>query len=92
MRLHELVQDRNVAITNEESGHVLVLTPEGAVFNNWDTDNHLNMTVAFGMLFDDQWRLATNAETSDLYREPDLIMHLVWSDVPEPSHLKLVSG
>ena len=82
MRLHELRQaGRDVVVKNEQYGHVLVVTPEGAVYNDLDL---LNMTLAFGLLFEDGWRVATNAERAELYRPKDKLMTLKWYDSPPP--------
>lgn len=87
MRLHELVTDRGRVVAHDVYGHCLVLTPEGAVFNNEDTDDLLNMSVACGVLLDDCWRDATDAEIEALRTTPqDMMMHLVWaSPSPRPS-------
>lgn len=81
MRIHELISDHDVAIASS-LGHVLMLTPEGAVFDNLDTTNLLNMVPAFGVLFDNSWRLATGLEYLMLVKPQDKLMHLVWSSRP----------
>lgn len=52
MRIHELVpyDGLDLVIHNEKHGHTLVLTPQGAVFNNEDTLDMTNMSIAFGVL------------------------------------------
>ncbi|WP_407304129.1 hypothetical protein [Acinetobacter sp.] len=86
MRIHELVHPENdVVIHNEKSGHTMVLTPPGAVFNTEDTSDLRNMSVAFGiLLLSDQWRIATQEEIEELRAHPPIpMMKLEWT-IPAP--------
>jgi spore germination protein YaaH len=88
MRIHELIpyDGLDLVIHNEKHGHTLVLTPQGAVFNNEDTLDMTNMSIAFGVLTtSDQWRIATTEEVNQMRtKKNDFMMKLVWT-IPEAS-------
>jgi hypothetical protein len=87
VRIHELIpyDGLDLIVHNEKSSHTVVLTSAGAVFNNEKTDDVLNMSIAFGLLFtSDKWRIATTEEVKQFRERPDdQMMTLSWS-VPEP--------
>lgn len=81
MRLHELIpQVSDLVVHNEDCGQTVVLTPQGAVYDNEWTDDLTNMSVAFGMLItSDQWRVATKEEIDALREEEkESLMELNW--------------
>lgn len=92
MRLYQLVsQLGNVVVYNEDTGHTMVLTPEGAVYDSEDTDDVRNMSIAFGLLItSDAWRLARADEAKILRDHPAVkMMGLNWI-IPPPPKLTLV--
>jgi len=85
-RLYELVPtSENVVVYNEKSGHVQVLTPEGAVFDRPDTTDVRNMSIAFGLLLtSNQWRMATEEEIAEWQAHPPVPMLALNWTVPPP--------
>jgi len=82
MRIHQLIPiGGDLVIYNEQSDHTVVLTPQGAVYNNEDTKDLCNMSVAFGRLFtSDHWRPASESEITAFRVKPNThMMHLVWA-------------
>lgn len=68
-------------IVNTKSNIKAVLTPLGAVYDNFKTSDTRNLTRAFAALFDGNWRYATGLETREMQAleargEPAL--NLVW--------------
>lgn len=92
MRIHELVpyDGIDLIIHNEDTGHTLVLTPFGAVYNNEDTSDLRNIAIAFGVLFtSDKWRMATTEEVKEFReREEEYLLELHWS-TPQPKVVQL---
>lgn len=85
MRIHELVPEAGqCVIHNGVSEHTMVLTAQGAVFNNEQTDDLRNMSVAFGLLAtSDAWRLATDLEILAHRDKPNThMMRLEWAKPP----------
>lgn len=97
MRLHELVPvSADLVVHNEETGHTMVLTPGGAVFDTEDTSDLRNISIAFGLLVtSDAWRAAIKEEIDELrLRPPVRMMELSWA-IPKPKprpSLTLLSG
>ena len=88
MRIHELIphpDQGDLVIHCEEGNQTMVLTPQGAVYNNENTDDLRNMSIAFGRLFvSDQWRAATQEEIEEKRKHPDTyLMALEWT-IPAP--------
>ena len=97
MRLHELVPvSADLVVYNEETGHTMVLTSAGAVFDTEDTSDLRNISIAFGLLVtSDAWRAAIKEEIDELrLRPPVRMMELSWA-IPKPKprpKLEVVSG
>ena len=90
--LHELKGTVDKLVVNSD-GQYVVLGAVGAVFQNFFTDDPLNMCIAFGRLFDGDWRQATDEEYWEwMGKAPSRqILALAWTDPPprEP-RLKLI--
>ena len=94
MRLHELKCFKDILVVNNKTGNKAVLTAPGAVFDSFDTHDTRNISVAYAALFDDNWRVASSAESVDFHKKstcPPSILKLV-SDTTMKTHLKLVAS
>jgi hypothetical protein len=79
MNLFALRAERDVAVVHPGSGAMHVLTPEGAVFDSFDTDDLTQISIAYGRLFDDGWRYATESEVEAWKRQPrDRMLAVHW--------------
>ena len=86
MRLHQLVPvSADLVVHNPATGHTMVLTPQGAVYNTEDTTDLRNIAIAFGLLTtSDDWREATQEEIEELRAHPPTaMMELSWV-IPPP--------
>lgn len=83
--MHELIAEHDVVVANTLTRNVVVLTPVGAVFDALDTSDVLNLSVAYGALFDNNWRRATAGEFQQI-RSGRRLVELTWVD---PNAIKL---
>ena len=95
MRIYQLVTDKDRVIHNSQTGHTLVVTPQGAVYNTEDTSDVRNMSVAFGVLATSiEWREATEEEIQELRDHPPVSMlELNWVIPTRPKpNLTVITG
>lgn len=69
MYLHEIKGTEDMLVVNSRQQYV-VLTPVGAVFENFFTADLRNICIAFGRLFEGDWREATGEEFKTWMAEP----------------------
>jgi hypothetical protein len=62
MRIYQLKSFRDVLVINNQTGNKVVLTPIGAVYENFMTSDTRNMCSAYSALFDDNWRRSNKDE------------------------------
>lgn len=86
MRLHEFTVGKDTLMFREESGNFVVLTPDGAVFNNFITHDLTHMSVAYAALFKDGWAQATDEQLKEWVKMPDeMLVKLIWAEMPTKS-------
>lgn len=99
MRIHELIpyEGLDLVIYNSDTGHTVVLTSGGAVFDCMDTSDLRNMSIAYGILFtSDKWRMATTEEVKAFKaKKLDRMLELQWTmpslDKPQFTVVKGIS-
>lgn len=89
MYLQQLKSDADQLVVNSHDQYV-VLTPSGAVFHNFFTEDLRNVCIAFARLFDGDWRAATTEEFKSWIAKPADHPMLIWTQPPPPEPLRLV--
>jgi len=95
MRIQELKSFNDVLIVNYGTDNKAVLTPSGAVYDNFKTSDTRNMSLAYAALFDDNWRFATGLELREYQAREASTPTLLFTQRQKArsrSHLTLVKG